>query len=374
MQPHALAAGQPARTTFHANSLTALSVWARLLHEHGGPSPEYRKRLARCLLTSSVMFPFRLADRLIYAARIAQVPIHPSPVFILGAARSGTTLLHNLMAQDPGFGVVKTLQGMAPDSFLSAGRLLRRKANASRRPMDNVVITPDTPIDEDAAIGNQTHRSFAYRFTFPRSLRFLFLRYGTLDAMSRRELAHWERLYMNTLRKATWYAGGKRLVLKSPYNFIRIPHLLRLFPEARFVHIVRNPYTLYNSQMKMFARLTAAYQIQTISTEQLRQNVEWQYAHGMRKYMRDRNLIAADRFAEVRYEDLEQRPLEEMECIYRKLDLPGWDEASDSVAAYLKGLEGYQKNRYPEDPAVAAQVDAVWRFAVDAWQYQVPEA
>ena len=369
-----------ARARFHMNGSASLRVWMRLLREHGAPAPEYRLQLVQLLLSSALLGPWRLADRLLYAAHVARTPIHPSPVFILGAARSGTTFLHTLMGCDPGLGFPTQLQAMAPGIFLSAGRLLQwlrdrmMRGRTVKRAMDNVEITPHVPQEEEIAISNLTHCSFMHCFSFPQSLRFLFHRYATLQAMSRRELAHWDRLYLETLRKATWRAGGRRLVVKSPINMVRIPHLLRLFPEARFIHIVRNPYTIYHSMAGLFAKLTDAYKLQAVTREQTRGHAEDFYIWCMRKYLQDRHLIAADRLVEVRYEDLERNPLDELERIYRGLELPDWEAARASAASYLAGKAQYRKNVYSLDPAVVDRVDEIWRFAADEWQYRPPDA
>ena len=372
-------APRKARPPFHFNTSAPLRVWVRLLREHGLPAPEYRPQLARILLFSALLGPWRLADRLLYAARVARTPIHPSPVFILGAARSGTTFLHGLMGCDPGFGFLTHRQALAPGIFLSAAGLLQRlrdrmaRGRTVKRSMDNVEITPHVPQEEEVAISNLTHRSFMHCFSFPQSLRFLLHRYATLEAMSRRELAHWDRLYLMTLRKATWAAGGRRLVLKSPTNMARLPHLLRLFPEARFVHIVRNPYTIYHSMTGLFTKLTDAYKLQTVTREQAQGHAEDFYIWCMRKYLEDRHLIAADRLVEVRYEDLERNPLDELERIYRGLELPDWEAARAAVESHLAGKAQYRKNVYPEDPAVIDRVNEIWRFAVDEWQYRPPD-
>ena len=47
--------------------------------------------------------------------------------------------------------------------------------------------------------------------------------------------------------KALTFKHGKRLILKSPTHSCRIKVLLELFPDARFVHIMRDPYVVFPS-------------------------------------------------------------------------------------------------------------------------------
>ena len=374
----------PAKPQSDGVSISAfapLHVWARLLAECGGAAPEHRRRLRRSLMASALFAPWRLAEHPLYALRVARTPIDPSPVFVLGLPRSGTTHLHNIMANDPRLGTLTQVQAVAPSLFLAAGWLVRRildgqeAEGANKRSFDNVTYSSDSPQEEEVAMANLTHRSVMHIITYPQHHRYLHHRYATLEALSPRELAHWDRLYLTILRKATWAAGGRRLVLKSPINIVRIPHLLRLFPQARFVHIVRNPYTIYPSLMNFHTKSFAARAIGAIpDPEQTRLNVEDLYAQMARKYLQDKSLIPADRFVEVRYEDLSREPLPQLERIYAQLDLPGWDDARAPMAAYLDGLKDYRKNKYPEDPAVIERVGRCWKFAAEAWGYAPPDA
>ena len=360
-------------------ALAPLRVWMRLLSECGPVAPENRLRLMRSLAISALFVPWRLAERPLYAWRAARTPIDPSPIFVLGFPRSGTTHLHNLMATDPRLGTVGQVQAIGASLFLSAGGLLRHRlerregGRAHKRSFDNVTYSTSSPQEEEFAMAHSTHRSVVHAIGFPQRFRFLYRRYATLDALSPRELAHWDRLYLSILRKATWASGGRRLVLKSPSNTVKIPHLLRLFPEARFIHIVRNPYTIYPSLMNYYAKVSATCAIGEIpSPEQSRLDIEDFYVWMAHKYLEDRSLIPADRLVEVRYEDLSREPLPQLERIYAHLGLPGWDDARARMAAYLEGLKDYRKNAYPEDPAVIERVDRHWRFAVDAWGYEPP--
>ena len=89
----------------------------------------------------------------------------------------------------------------------------------------------------------------------------------------------------------------------------------------------------------------------------------------MQHYLHDRALIPKENLAEVRYEDLEQRPLLELERLYAELDLPGWDEAQGPIRDYLQTLSGYQKNRLELAPTDLDRIGEEWKFALDIWPY-----
>ncbi len=349
-----------------------LHVWARLLREHGFPAAEFRARLIRSLVLSSLFGPFRLLERPLYMVRVP--PLSQPPIFILGHWRSGSTHLHNLMSCDPALSWVNRIQAFVPSAFMTSPwwlRPLRLMGGPNRhRTQDHVKISADTPAEEEHAIAAQSHRSFSHWYAFPQDAPYLWHRYATLDALSLRELRRWERLYAEILRKAAWASGGKRLVLKSPMNTVRIPHLLRLFPEARFIHIVRNPYTLYPSLMKLHRVTLENGCLMKFDLDRVRKEAEDRYVGLMQKYLQDRSLIADERLIEVRYEDLSGDPLPQLERIYAHLGLPGWDDARTQMVSYLESIKDYRKNVYPADPAVIERVNRRWGFAVEHWGYE----
>ncbi len=95
------------------------------------------------------------------------------------------------------------------------------------------------------------------------------------------------------------------------------------------------------------------------------------YRRVMSKYLADRVLVPDGPLAEVRFEDLERNPLGELERLYAEL-VPAWQNARTHIEAYLQTLSGYRKNSLRFDQSIIDRVDEHWRFAVDAWNYQVP--
>ena len=380
------------KNDFHPCTFAPLSVWARLILENRGVARPYWGRAARILALSALAAPLRVAESLIHSRRVNGVVLDPPPLFILGFARSGTTHLQNLITQDARFGYFTTWQGATSAfSLIGRGRLKRlmEKGMAASgegertRPMDNVKITLDTPQEEDLALANVSPMSFVHQLSFPRRTLPLFDRYVMMGAgadgeasgeLSPRELRRWERDYLGVLRKAALLAGGKHMVFRNTVNTARADHLLRLFPRARFINIVRNPYTVYPSLLHLYRTLLPLYQLDRHDREEMERLLVEMYRRVMTKYLRDRERIPAGQLAEVRYEDLERDPLGELARLYRELDLPGWSDAEPRVAAYLRTLSGYRKNRLPMDRGNIDRVSEHWGFAVDAWDYEPPGA
>lgn len=371
------------RNDFHPSTFAPPLVWARLVLQNRGVARPYWGKLARILAATVLATPLRLAERLLYSRQVARVSIHPSPLFLLGFARSGTTHLQNLMTRDPGYGYLTAFQMVLPTfSLVGRGwlqRLMEKGMGEQTRPMDEVRISMDAPQEEEVALANSSHRSFVHHLSFPRQGPRLFEKYVLMGAnpdgerLTEKELRRWDRDWLGVLRKMTFHAGGRPLLLRSTTHIGRVDHLLRLFPEAKFIHIVRNPYHVYPSLLHLYRTMLPLYRLDDCDWPEVEEFLTGAYSRMMRKYLADRDLVPGGRLAEVRYEDLERDPMGELERLYAALGLPGWEEARPCVEAYLRTLSGYRKNDFRIDRTVIDRVNDEWRFAVDAWNYRPPE-
>ena len=359
----------------HVTSMAPLGVWLRLIADNGGVPKRYWGKLSKVLAISALTAPLRMAERLCYSpSRMARVKIDQAPLYIQGFARSGTTHLLNLLARDPNFGVVSTFQAIAAPMFLVGRGWLERlfaRGVPATRPMDGMAVSLDLPQEEEVALANTSHLSSVHHLSFPRRTR-AYLEKFTTPRLTGSELAQWERAYLNVLRKATLASGGRRLVLKSPTNLGRTATLLRLFPEARFIHIVRNPYVVYQSMTHLYRTMLPICQLDDADPAEVAAAIRDSYTAMMRQYMADRASIPSGHLAEVRFEDLEEDPVTELKRLYAELSLPGWEQARKPIGDYLRTLSGYRKNAHQIDQETIDLVDREWGFAVQAWGYEPP--
>ncbi|MGI9592775.1 MAG: sulfotransferase family protein [Myxococcota bacterium] len=351
---------------------TPYPVLRRLIRRYG-VDERYRKRARARLLTSALAEPLRGWERLRYGRRLARTEIAPEPVFLLGYGRSGTTHLHNLLWQDPQFGVVSNYQTTV-QSFALTGRGWLERALAKRmpakRPMDNVAISVDAPQEEEIALVNSTEYAPLHFMSFPRALPGAYDPYVCDLGDDPARLEGFRRAYVRVLRKATILADGRRLALKTPTNTARIPFLLETFPDAKFVHIIRNPYLVYQSMRNMWRVVIPRETLQEFGWEELDAWTADAYVRVMRRYLEDRKRIPEGRLFELRFEDLDQRPLEVLPQLYAELDLGGWEQARPGIERYLEGLGRFEKNRFEFPSDVVEVVNREWGFALDAFGYE----
>lgn len=365
----------------HPLAFGSFRSWLRLLRDNDGiETTKFLPRILFVSLLSALTSPLRLYERVRYAGALNRTTIHPSPIFIVGHWRTGTTFLHYLMCQDAQVGYVTTFQAAAPGFTLVGERLLKPllgsivpKAHPTRL-IDNIPLSFDGPQEEDVAVASMTPYSYLHSFTFPRQAASFFERYVLFNDLSEQKRAEWTRVYLTILRKATILAEGKRLVLKSPCNSGRIPVLLELFPEAKFIHIYRDPYDVFMSMRFVYQTVLPRSQLQTVGADLIDAHILRFYEQMMQRYLAERALIPPENLVDVRFEDLEAQPLEQVRGVYADLGLSGFDEAERAFRAYLDSVAGYQKNRYELTDEVIAKVNRHWNFAFEEWGYTRLEA
>ena len=359
----------------HPMVFGSFRAWMSLLSHSRGIQPRYLPRILLVCLSTLATSPLRWVERLLYDRAVAATPIHPEPVFIIGHWRSGTTHLHNLLAQDANLGYLTTFQAMAPGLCLVGDSWLRPLLGAiahrihPTRLIDNIPLLFDSPQEDEYAIANQSPFSHVHLFTFPQRAIELVERYAMFQGLPEGALLDWRQLYLGSLRKASFKAGGRRLVLKNPAHCGRLKEVLALFPEARFIHIYRNPYQVFQSMRFTYRAVLPYAQVQEIDAEQVDACILHTYTRLMRQFLADKSLIPPGNLIEVRFEDLETDPLGILKGIYQALRLPGFEQALPAFRAYLASVADYQKNRYEIDGKTVAVVNQHWDFALQAWGY-----
>lgn len=341
---------------------------ARNAHRLHTISPRRYLRATGVLAGGVVGSPLRLWQELREGRRLAEVKIDEPPVFIIGHWRSGTTHLHNLMSQDPQFGCVRMAQALAPDCSLSTRSWLPNlfsRVFPQRRPMDNLEWPMDAPQEEEIPLTKMTPYSWYLQFLFPRQAEEMF-RLGVLfegtSARVRREV---KEKYLRILKVATLHDQGRRLLLKNPVNTARIPMLLELFPDAKFVVIHRSPYEVFPSTINLHRKILNLTSFQDYDEDLIERNVVTIYEQVMRRYLEDRELIPAGHLIEVSYGDLDVAPESVIKNIYDTLALDGYDEAQPHIDDYIESQADYRKNGFVISDRAAELIEKRWSFAFD---------
>ena len=347
------------------------TAWMRLLVRNRFAVAPRRVCMALIVTAVSLMnSAFWTVQQLFYGRKLARTRIEHDPIFLLGHWRSGTTLLHELMVCDPRHTYPNSYQCFAPNHFLVTGWLFKRCLwflLPARRPMDNMPLGFDRPQEDEFALCNlgagSPYATIAFANRPPQGQEYFDFR-----GLSPRAVDHWKRTFVWFLKCLT-LRDSRRIVLKSPPHTGRIKVLLELFPQARFIHIVRDPYVIFPSTLNMWKRMYRRDGLQKPRYRGLEDHVFQTFSRMYEAFERDRQLIGPTRYCEVRYEDLIADPIGQTRKIYGRLELGEFDRVLPGLEKYVAGQKGYKTNRYQISPEIRAQITRRWSSFIEKYGY-----
>ena len=345
--------------------------WMALLTENGfRVSPQYWGKAAFLSVSSLGTSTCRLIEEAMYAKRLsAHRP--QAPVFILGSWRSGTTYLHNILSLDDRFVSPNLFQTMYPHSCLMSEAWLRPLLDVftpKKRFMDNMDMGLREPAEDEMALAILSQRSNMLSWAFPQNAarydRFLDFR-DVPDCDRQLWVQHLDRF----VRKVT-LRNAKLPLLKSPNHTARIRMILKLYPEAKFIHLRRNPDDVYRSLVHMASQVIPVWGLQTYSMETISDMVIDMYRRLYEAYFEQMPLIPAGQFHEIAYEELVREPIPVLEETYRSLRLGDFELIRSVFEYYTSTKAGYQKNQHREiSESVSKQLRLQWQHSYEAWDY-----
>ena len=321
----------------------SLPAWRRLRSRYAAAAIPRLLEL-RFNAAGGMLSALQCLQNRLFRDALHEVSIHRA-IFILGHWRSGTTLLHEMLALDDNFISPSTFQCFNPQRFLLTGGFGQAEA---ARPTGDVVVTSSSPQEEEFALLCLGAVSPYEAFLFPDALKDL-ERLCDPDNFTADDARAWEALWMGFLR-AVLHAGGadKRLLLKSPSHSMRVPTLVRLFPDAVFINLSRDPKAVFASTVNMWETMWDRYALgrplKSVELEQCVARIQDAVAAKLRSAG---NQIPADRLVTISYEELAADPAGTVAGLYRRLDLGDPARLALRQTDYLAGANARRSQLAP---------------------------
>ena len=320
-------------------------------------------------------WPFSTAERLIMEPKLPKLEDMPPPVFILGHWRSGTTHLYNIMCESGDWGFVPPVATGLPWDLFGLARAfgpVLEKALPEHRYIDNIPVTPRSPQEDEIAIANMSDVSFYHGIYFPKAFAENVTRGLFFDGCETPDIRSWRKQFTYFLRKLYLYESEKPLLIKNPVYTGRFAMLKEMFPDAKFIHIHRNPYDVFVSMRNFYKKLLKEFALQGYDHVDIDETILSVYERMMNDYLRDAEGMPSDKLAELRYDELDADPLASVAWIYEQLSLPGFDAARGKFEAYLASVATFEKNKFDYSDEAAAKVEARLKPFIEKWGYQRP--
>lgn len=290
---------------------------------------------------------FSVIEKLRYGRILKNHPVPADPIFIIGHWRTGSTFLHQLMNLDPNLAAPTLFQVAIPDGFMVSHAYytpIFRSMVETHRPMDNVKLGMDEPQEDEYALYRLTDQSPLERIVFPINQDYFLKDYDAFIPPPEK-ISRWSQA-ITTFYKKLSYKTGRRIVSKNPFNSMRIPLLVKLFPAAKFILIGRNPLDVVPSTINMWNIILKQNALNcnfsTPSVKDVAMFMEKMHLQSIQDLQQVKN----DCFTTVFFENLEKKPVETLQEVYARLGLPFSPDFQKNIENFLIENSGFMKNTF----------------------------
>jgi hypothetical protein len=300
-----------------------------------------------------------------------------SPVLVVGTGRSGTSILHELLAQDPAHRVARTWELLhpCPPPERATYATDPRVAAADQEYTFWHLVTPeyqtmhenggDVP-NEDPLIDMLQFASDHFMGTYPVPS------YGRWLARSDPTAVF--RAHRQVLQLLQWHCPADRWVLKSPSYLAKLPAFFAEYPDAYVVLTHRDPLKVLPSLVSIMATLRWMH-TDTVDVEAVVKSAVIGTSIAMNLVMQWRadGTLPDDRIVDVRFDDLVGDPWQTMHTTYERIGSALTPETEQRMRAYLDARPRARHGRHDYDFAdTGLDLDATRaRFAEYQTRYGV---
>ena len=274
------------------------------------------------------------------------------PLFIIGMPRSGTSFMHYLLAQDPEHHVPRCWEAIYP----TAGRgAVRRPPRARARAVDRRLsqfarlapeilgmhpMSADSP-QECTEIMGHVFRSLRFDTTHDVPVYHRWLQ-------GARHLPAYE-FHQRFLKHLQHRRGPGRWVLKSPDHVFALDSIRKVYPDARFVFMHRDPLRVLPSVARLTEVLRQPFS-RSVDRLAIGRQVSSSWIRGA-AILREASALASPSgypILHVHFRDFIRDPLATVVNLYRHFERPIGEERIARIRGVIAGRRngGYGRHEY----------------------------
>src|SRR6266478_1369036 len=257
-------------------------------------------------------------DRQLYP-KIAQQEIR-EPLFIVGLPRSGTTVLHSLLAADPEHRcpLMWEVRSPSPPIHVDQKRRIQRATRSCNFfnwlvPTFRYVHAVGAELPQEC-VGLMTPTFMSDQFDtmyYVPSYRAWFFCQDLLPAYE------YHRRFLQHLQ---FRQAARRWILKAPTHMFAMPALLSVYPDALFVQTHRTPVDAMASVSSLVTVLRSAFSDAVDPFIVCREAIDY-WSETMDKFLSERDRLARNRICDIQYDEIRREPIDAVRRIYEYF---GW--------------------------------------------------
>ena len=317
-------------------------------------TPMGMRRTQRAILEVMVK-RLRVASYLEHRPEIRAIELK-APMFLASPFRTGSTLLHRLLAQDEDHRTPRlweTLHGPPteplyqgdPDYFKKDYRVALAREIMQARAMFSAKLAAIHPSDvnvpeECFGLIETSMLSYSFFFYAPVS--------EYLDWVEEREAGEWNtayELYANQLRLLDWWAPGARWVCKTGYHMLALDALSAVFPDALIIQQHRTPAPCVASFCSL---MVEAYKpvLKEVSAQEVGRLALRYFRAALSRNAAARARLGESRFIDVQFDELVRDPVGTVRSIYAQAGLTVSAELEQRMQAWRASAGGVANHEY----------------------------
>jgi hypothetical protein len=284
----------------------------------------------------------RVTDLLRRHPEIVAQPV-PSPMFIVGLPRSGTSILFELLAQDPDVGVPRMWEALQPCP----------PPEAASYESDPRIDVADKLFTQWSRVAPEFATMHEMRGDIPAECGLLmagsFISDHIASLHQTPSYSTWTagadflpvyRYHKQMLQILQWKNPRARWLLKAPEHQVHLETLLKVYPDARIVQTHRDPLKCMASTTSLMGTLYYMRSDQPFQAEMF-ENIIMGEATAARLEQvidqRDDGTVPESNITDSRYQDLMDDPIACIESIYRHFGMVLSETARNKMLGYLIG-------------------------------------
>lgn len=265
-----------------------------------------------------------------------------APVIVTGLPRSGTSILFEILAQDPQFGSPRHWEILFPyppperASYETDPRIERCEHLVTQ--WSRVAPTYATMHEMGARIPNECIVAMSCSF-MSENISALFQVPSYSSWLFATDLSYPYAYYKRLLKLLQWRNPRRHWLLKSPSHLGCLPTLFKTFPDARVLFTHRDPIRAQASVTNLLGtiywmRSDKAFDARAFDSLLTPENVAARLDHVIDQ-LEDGSIPRAQMF-NLKYANLIEQPLQAVTRLYAEAGLPLEDTARHNMEAYLQ--------------------------------------